>query len=347
MSAKRDYYEVLGVNKSSSPADVKSQYRKLALKFHPDRNKSSDASIHFKEISEAYAVLSDSEKRKVYDQYGHDGMNNQFGGKDVFRGNANFGDIFGDIFKNFTGFGFTGGQRGADMLYEMSISLEDVLHGKNTSIDIDQNVSCPDCDATGCRPGTSKSKCSSCNGYGKVRQTRRMGPASFITESACGRCSGQGEKIDDPCRKCSGKGLVRGVKHVPISLPPGVTDGDYSVPGEGERVTSGQNGDLIVRVHVMPHKELKRDDADLHYNAEIDMIDAVLGTEIKIPTIEGTAKIRIESGSQPFQSITLNGKGLPGLRFGRRGNQYVHLKVNIPKKLSRKQKQLLEDFKKS
>ena len=252
MSAKRDYYEVLGVSKSASSDEIKSQYRKLALKFHPDRNKSSDAQEHFKEISEAYAVLSDTSKRQLYDQHGHAGVDGRYSTEDIFRGaGGNFNDVFNDlfggqgrrssggfesIFENLFGgggFGNFGRQRGSDMLYETSVSLEDVLHGKQIELDLQKHVDCPDCNGTGCQPGTSKSKCGDCNGQGQVRVGRKMGFSTFVTVKPCGKCRGEGQIIEKPCKKCTG-GKVKGTKHLSFQLPAGIDNGDYVMHGEGE-----------------------------------------------------------------------------------------------------------------
>jgi molecular chaperone DnaJ len=363
MTAKRDYYEVLGVSKNASAGEIKSQYRKLALKFHPDRNKSPEAAEHFKEISEAYAVLSDSEKRKLYDQYGHSGVDGKYTTEDIFRGaSGNFDDIFSEIFGRTGGgfdsifdtfFGRGGGfggfrrQKGADLLYETSITLEDVLHGKHVEIDLHKNVDCDNCHGSGCAPGTSKVTCSTCNGQGQIRQTRKMGFASFVTVGLCGSCNGQGTKIEKPCKKCKGLGQTKGVRHLPFDIPPGIDSGDYTIPGEGESIPNGINGDLIIRVRVQVHPKFRRDGADIFYDATVSMIDATLGKTIEVPTLEGTEKIKVEAGTQPNAIIKLKGKGLPRQNSRIRGDQYVRIVVNIPTKLTKHQKNLLEEFDKN
>ena len=362
MSAKRDYYEVLGVSKSASSDEIKSQYRKLALKFHPDRNKSSDAQEHFKEISEAYAVLSDTSKRQLYDQHGHAGVDGRYSTEDIFRGaGGNFNDVFNDlfggqgrrssggfesIFENLFGgggFGNFGRQRGSDMLYETSVSLEDVLHGKQIELDLQKHVDCPDCNGTGCQPGTSKSKCGDCNGQGQVRVGRKMGFSTFVTVKPCGKCRGEGQIIEKPCKKCN-RGKVQGTKHLSFQLPPGIDNGDYVMHGEGESIPNGQNGDLIVRVRVEPHSKFRRDEIDIYCDANISMIDATLGTEIQVPTLESTEKMKIESGTQPNSILKLKGKGLPRQNSGQRGDQYIRVVVEIPKKISKEQKNILQEF---
>jgi len=364
MSAKRDYYEVLGVSKDTQLNEIKSQYRKLALKFHPDRNKSSEAAEHFKEISEAYAVLSDTKKRQLYDQHGHAGVDGRYSTEDIFRGaGANFDDVFSDlfgrrggrttggfdsIFENLfggraQGFGGFGRQRGSDLLHETFVSLEDVLHGKRMELDLQKNVDCPDCNGSGCFPGTSKIKCLDCGGQGQVRISRNMGFSTFVTVQPCGKCGGRGMMIEKPCKKCR-SGKVKGTKHISFELPAGIDNGDYVISGEGESVLDGVSGDLIIRVNVQPHPKFKRDGRDIFFDAQISMMDASLGKNLEVPTLDGFSKITVESGSQPNTITKLKGKGLPGRGFRGRGDQYVRLVVNIPKKLSKDQKDLLKDL---
>ena len=363
MSAKRDYYEVIGVSKQASQDEIKSQYRKLALKFHPDRNKSPEAADHFKEISESYAVLSDPKKRQLYDQHGHAGVDGRYSTEDIFRGaGANFDDILSDlfggrgrrttggfdsIFENLfgggQGFGGFGRQRGSDLLHETFVSLEDVLHGKRMDLDIEKNVDCPDCNGSGCSPGTSKINCPECHGQGQVRISRNMGFSTFVTVQPCRKCNGQGTIIEKPCKECR-SGKVKGTKHISFELPAGIDNGDYVISGEGDSVPDGVNGDLIVRVQVQPHPHFKRDGRDIFHDAQITMIDASLGKSFEAPTLEGTQKISVEPGCQPNTRIKLKGKGLPGRGFRGRGDQYVRLVVNIPKKLNKEQKNMLKDF---
>ena len=363
MSAKRDYYEVIGVSKTASDNEIKSQYRKLALKFHPDRNKSTDAGEHFKEISEAYAVLSDLEKRKVYDQFGHAGVDGRYSTEDIFQGaSGNFNDIFSDLFgrssggfdsifetlfsrgSGFGGFGSFRRQKGADLLYETSITFEDVLYGKKIEIDLKKDVDCTVCKSSGCEPGTTRKTCSSCGGHGQIRRSRRMGFASFVTVEPCNLCRGIGQLIEKPCKNCKGSGKVEGIKHLTFDIPPGIDNGDYAIPGEGEIIRDGINGDLIVRVRIQPHQKFKRDGRDLFYDHQITMVEASLGIEIIVPLLEGTEKIKVESGTQPNTIIKLKGKGLPRQNSRGRGDQYVRLVIDIPKKLNKNQKNLLKEF---
>jgi len=348
MSAKRDYYEVLGISKDTQINEIKSQYRKLALKFHPDRNKSSEAAEHFKEISEAYAVLSDTKKRQLYDQHGHAGVDGRYSTEDIFRGAGfNFDDV-GSIFENLfggrgQGFGGFGRQRGSDLLHETFVSLEDVLHGKRMELDLQKNVDCPECDGSGCSPGTSKIKCSDCDGQGQVRISRNMGFSTFVTVHPCRKCGGRGMMIEKPCKKCK-LGKVKGTKHISFELPAGIDNGDYVISGEGESIPDGVSGDLIIRVNVQPHPKFKRDGRDIFYDTQLSMTDVSLGKNLEVPTLEGFSKITVEPGSQPNTIIKLKGKGLHGRGFRGRGDQYVRLVVNIPKKLSKHQKDLLKEL---
>jgi len=357
MAAKRDYYEVLGVSKDTPINEIKSQYRKLALKFHPDRNKSQEAAEHFKEISEAYAVISDPEKRKIYDQYGHAGVDGRYTSDDIFQGaSANFSDIFGrsdgfdSIFESIFGRGGGFGaqqQRGSDLLYETSITLEEVFSGKKMEIEVRKNIECNTCNGSGCKPGTNQKTCQNCNGQGQVRKSRSMGFASFVTVEPCSTCRGKGSIIENPCSDCKGTGKKKGTKKITFDIPPGIDNGDYTIPNEGDEIPGGINGDLIVRIRVQPHKDFKRDGSDIFYDQNVSMVDATLGREVTVPILNGTEKIKIESGSQPNTIIKLKGKGLPKMNARGNGDQYVRVVVNIPKKISKHQKNLLEEFQNS
>ena len=362
MSTKRDYYEVLGVQKNASQDEIKSQYRKLALKFHPDRNKSPEAPEHFKEISEAYAVLSDPEKRKIYDTHGHAGVDGRYSAEDIFRGSrVNFEDIFGSGFESifesifggggfkFGGFDFGGfgRERGADMVYDTTITLEDVLKGKREEIDLPREIDCENCKGSGCAPGTSMRTCSTCNGHGQIRTSRSSGFSTFVTVQPCNTCRGQGRIIERPCSKCKGTGKQRAAGKFSFEIPSGVESGEYRIKGEGETIPNGISGDLIVRIKVKPHDKFKRDGADIFYDANISMIDAALGRTLVVPTLEGTEKINVESGSQPNTIIRLKGKGLPRQGGRGRGDEHIRLVVNIPEKLDKHQRKLLEELRDS
>lgn len=360
MSSKRDYYEVLGVSKTDSAENIKSQYRKMALKFHPDRNKSSDAPEHFKEISEAYAVLSDPEKRKIYDQYGHAGFEGRYSTEDIFQGaRGNFDDVFSNfgfggfdsifesLFGRSGGFGGFSRQRGGDILYETDLSLEEVYSGKRIDIDLKKNVDCKNCNGSGCAPGTTKETCSACRGQGQIRITRSMGFSTFMTVQPCNKCRGRGQVIQKPCSECRGTGKVKGTKQVSFEVPSGIDNGDYVISGEGESVPGGPSGDLIVRIRVKPHQFFKRDGADVFYDAKISIADACLGTSIEVPTLEKFEKVKVEEGTQPNTIVKLKGKGLSHPRSRGRGDQYVRLVVDVPTKLDKHQKDLLKKLRDS
>ncbi len=363
MSAKRDYYEVLGVSKNSGQDEIKSQYRKLALKFHPDKNKSPDAAEHFKEISEAYAVLSDSEKRNLYDTYGHSGVDGKYSTDDIFQGSkANFEDIFGggfdSVFESIFGrgggfrfggfdFGGSGRARGSDLMYETTLTLEEAFKGKKEEIDLPRLVNCDTCNGTGCAPGTSMRTCSVCHGHGQIRTSRSSGFSTFVTVQPCNTCRGQGKIIERPCSKCKGAGKQKITTKFSFDIPPGVEDGEYRIPGEGESIQNGTNGDLIVRIRIKPHDKFKRDGTDIFYDANISMIDAALGRNIMVETLEGQEKLEVESGSQPNTIIKLKGKGLPRQSGRGRGDEYVRLVINIPTKIDKHQRKLLEELKDS
>lgn len=357
MTTKRDYYEVLDVDKNASANIIKSQYRKLALKYHPDRNKSKDAAEIFKGISEAYAVLSDEEKKKLYDTYGHSGVDGKYSTEDIFKGaSSNFSDVFNDlfgksgrggfesIFENLGGFGGFNKKKGSDLLYEISITLEDVYNGKKIELDLNKNIECDECKGSGCYPGTSKIACSSCNGYGQIKHARNMGFSTFVTVEPCRSCSGEGLFIKKPCKICNGKGQKKGIKHIAFNIPTGIDTGDYTIPEEGEISPDGISGDLILRVNILPHTQFKRDNADIFYDEKITMIDATLGKKIIVPTLHGTEKIKINAGSQPNSIIKLKGKGLPHNNSRAYGDQYVRLVVIIPKKLNKQQQHILEQL---
>ena len=352
MSAKRDYYEVLGVPKGAQPAEIKSQYRKLALKFHPDRNKSDEAAEHFKEISEAYAVLSDAKKRQLYDSYGHAGVDSQYSTEDIFQGaRGSFSDIFSDLFGReggfdsfFGGFGQDAGpRRGRDMVFRTTLTLEEVLRGKKVELDVRRNVACSECRATGCAPGTSPKRCEACGGHGRIRRQQRTTFGVFATVAGCPRCGGEGKVIASPCGACGGSRVRRGQERVNFAIPPGTVDGQYTIEGKGEFSPGGRSGDLIVDIQVEPHRTFKRDGRNLHYDLEIDMVDAALGGKFTVPTLDGFKEVRVDSGTQPNSIMRLKGRGVPHHNSGR-GDLYVRVVVAIPQNISREQRKLLKKF---
>lgn len=358
--AKKDYYETLGINKNASKTDIKKAYRKLALKYHPDKNPSKDAEEKFKEISEAYAVLYDDEKRKLYDMYGHAGINQQFTQEDIFRG-ADFGDIFrsmgfdlgfDDIFEHFFGrsMGFNQRRnrhtRGSDLRYDIEISLEQAYQGLETTISVPRTEPCENCDGSGAKPGTYKKTCSQCNGTGQIRQSRRTAFGMFTQVAACNRCQGQGTMIDTPCPECRGKGLVQKTRSIELKIPAGVDDGSQlRLAGEGEAATGGV-GDLYIVIHVKKHPYFKRRGLDLYKVETISFPDAALGAKINIETLLGkTETLRIPEGTQNGEIFKIKNAGMPNLQGRGVGDLYVEIHIQTPRNLSRKSRKLLEELK--
>jgi molecular chaperone DnaJ len=364
MSNKRDYYEVLGVPKAASKDDIKSAYRKLALQYHPDRNKDAGAEERFKEISEAYAVLSDDEKRKRYDTYGHVGPEEVFRGseanfEEVFRDMGGFGG-FRDIFEQFFGrgggfgfggadvFGFGGRRKGRDLVYDMELSLEDVLRGKKEEVEVPRLDRCGECGGSGAAPGTKARKCTVCDGRGQVQRVYGGQNRFFtsVTVEPCRTCQGRGQIIERPCGTCRGSGKVQKMKKLKIEIPPGVEDGmAMQLRGEGEASESGIPGDFVVRLHVKPHQQFERlEDGHLLYRLDIRYTDLALGTEVRVPTLDGTEKLKIPQGTQPEVLLKLKGKGLPRYGASGKGDVVVKLNVRVPTKLSERQKSLLKEL---
>jgi molecular chaperone DnaJ len=366
---KRDYYEVLGIQRSANKEEIKNSYRKLALQYHPDRNKSPGAEEKFKEISEAYAVLSDDEKRKRYDTYGH------VGAEEVFRGSeANFDEVFKDMgFGGFRdifeqifggggrggfgsarndpfGFGFSfggGRKKGRDIIYDVELSLEEVLKGRKDEIELPKLEKCSNCGGIGSAPGTKPRKCSVCNGQGQTRRVYSQNRFStFVSLEPCRTCQGQGEIIDKPCTVCSGSGRFKKNKKLKLEIPAGVEDGmTLQLQGEGEPSENGIAGDLLIRVHVRPHSIFERlEDGHLLYNLNLKFTDLALGTDVKVPTLDGHEKLKIPQGTQPNTILNIRGKGLPHYGNYGRGDQLVRINVKIPTKLNDRQKLLLKEL---
>jgi len=359
---KKDYYEILGVDRDASKSDIKKAYRKLALKYHPDKNKSEDAEERFKEISEAYAVLYDNEKRQMYDQYGHAGIDQQFTQEDIFRG-ADFGDIFRsmgfdfgfggmeDIFERFFGnrssySGRRQRRRGADLRYDIQIGLEDAYNGLETTIRIPRSEPCENCNGSGAKPGTSPKTCPKCNGTGQMKNSRRTAFGMFTQVSACNKCGGRGTIIETPCPECKGQGIVQKTREIELKIPNGVNDGSQlRLAGEGE-AGEGGTGNLYIVIHVKNHPRFERNGLDLYTNLNISFPNAALGTKTEIQTINGkTEKIKIPAGIKNGETIKLSNKGMPEIRGRGYGDLYVQININTPEKLSRKAKKLLEELK--
>ncbi len=360
MADKRDYYEVLGVDKSAGDDEIKKAYRKMAKKYHPDLHPGdAEAEKSFKEVNEAYEVLSDSEKKARYDQFGHAGVDPNFGAGGGGYGAGGFGDFgdLGDIFGQFFG-GFGGGsrranpnapRRGADTSASVVLTFEEAAKGCNKKIKVTRIENCSDCDGTGAEKGTKVDKCPACNGSGQIYVTQRTPFGSMQTTRACDSCRGTGKKIDHPCRTCAGKGRVRRTTEREINIPAGVDDGQYiNLRGGGDMgANGGPSGDLHVNISVRPHPIFERDGFDIFCEIPVSFTQAALGAEITVPTLDGKVKFTIHEGTQPGDEFKLRGKGVQRLNYSGRGDQYVKIIVEIPKNLNNSQKDLLKKFEES
>ncbi len=346
MGNKRDYYEVLGISRNSDDSEIKASYRKMALKYHPDRNPGDKtAEEKFKEAAEAYEVLRDSHKRQIYDQFGHQGLEGTgfsgFGGaEDIF---SSFGDLFGDIF----GFGGSRGRRqqvrrGADLRYDLELDFMDAAFGTETKLDVRKMETCSECDGTACQKGTSPEVCRSCNGSGQVSHSQGF----FTVRTTCPACGGNGQSIKHPCEKCSGTGRIKVTKKVSVRIPAGVDSGSrLRLSGEGEAAPyGGQPGDLYVFISVKPHNFFERKDANIYCQVPVSFIQAALGDQIEVPTLNGKKILEIPKGTQPGDIFKFKEEGIPSLRNGRRGDQIIQLLVKTPTNLNKKQENLLREF---
>ncbi|MCS3923213.1 molecular chaperone DnaJ [Methanosalsum natronophilum] len=355
MTTARDYYEILGLSKDASAEDIKKAYRKLAMKYHPDRNKEADSEDKFKEISEAYAVLSDPEKRKKYDQFGHAGINGQYTEEDIFR-NADFGDIFGemgglgDIFDMFFGGGGARSRRrrgptpGSDLRYDLSITLEEAATGTEKKINVPRMENCETCGGSGAKPGTDPKTCSTCQGRGQVTRAQNTPFGRFMTTTPCRDCRGEGRIIDTPCAECRGNGKVKKVRKISVKVPKGADTGvRLMVRGEGEAGEPGAPpGDLYVFINVEPHDKFERFGDDIVYEVPISFTQAALGDSIMVPTLHGKVKMNIPEGTQTHSLFRLKGKGMPRLQGRGEGDQHVRVIVRTPTNLTKSQKELLK-----
>ena len=346
--AKKDYYEVLGVNRDASEDELKKAYRKLAMKWHPDRNPDNPkAEEHFKEAKEAYEVLTEAQKRAAYDQFGHAGVDPSAGAGAAGAGFGGFGDAFGDIFGDIFG-GGGGGRgrstvyRGADLRYNLEISLEDAARGTETRIRIPAMEECETCHGSGAKPGTQPTTCSTCGGHGQVR----MQQGFFSIQQTCPKCHGTGKIVASPCGTCSGNGRVKKNKTLAVKIPAGVDEGDrIRLSGEGEAgVNGGPSGDLYVVMQIKPHNVFTRDHNDLHCEMPVSFTTAALGGEIEIPTLDGYAKIKIPGETQSGKVFRLRGKGIKGVRSTTHGDLLCHVVVETPVSLTSRQKELLVEF---
>ena len=353
--SKRDYYEVLGVDKSASKEEIKKSYRKLALKYHPDKNKDDKgAEEKFKEASEAYHVLSDDKRKNNYDQFGHaafQGGGGQ-GGFGNFDFSSSFSDIFEDVFGDFGDFGFASSgrsrrrsnNRGNDLRYDISINLNDAYNGTEKKINYTSTKKCKNCSGSGAKPGSKPSTCKYCSGHGKVRSNQGF----FTIQQICPECSGEGEKITNPCNNCSGMGKVQSSESVSVKIPKGVDDGTrIRLASKGVAgIKGGAYGDLYLFVSVEPHNIFKRSEENLYYELPISIADAALGTTVEVPSIDGgKTKIKIPSGTQSGKQLRLRGKGMPILRRNISGDLYIRIVTEVPTSLSKRQKELLAEFK--
>lgn len=348
MTGKRDYYEVLGVDRGAAESELKAAYRKLALKYHPDRNPDNkNAEEKFKEAAEAYEVLRDPQKRQIYDQYGHQGLEGQ-----GFSGFGGFEDIFssfGDIFEDFFGFGGRGRrrsrnrvQRGSDLRYDMALEFMDAAFGVETTINIEKRETCPNCEGSGAESGTQPQTCPQCGGAGQVGRSQGF----FTIRTTCPHCRGVGQIITNPCANCSGRGQVLVNKTVSVKIPAGVDTGSrLRLSGEGEAgAYGGPPGDLYVFISVKPHDFFHREGTDVICQVPISFIQATLGDKIQVPTLNSEKELAIPKGTQPGELFRFRGKGIPSLRTGHRGDQIIQVAIKTPTNISKKQEALLKEF---
>ncbi|MGA2386669.1 MAG: molecular chaperone DnaJ [Candidatus Bathyarchaeia archaeon] len=353
MAEKRDYYEVLGVKRDASQDEIKDAYRKLAMQFHPDRNKDPGAEERFKEISEAYAVLSDSQKRQQYDTLGHSGFDQRYSSEDIFRG-ADFDSVFrdmgfGDIFRTFFGGGGFGGERvnrGRDLAYDLEITLEEAASGAEKEVEIPRTERCDVCGGSGAKLGTQAKVCSRCGGAGQVQNMQRSAFGTFVQVTVCPQCKGKGRIIETPCPNCHGTGLVRKRRKITVRVPPGIDEGyQLRLRGEGDMAANGgEAGDLYVVVHIKPNQQFLREGDDLWYVAMVTFPQAALGADVTIPTLEGTTTVKIHPGTQAGEVLTLKGRGMPRFRAYGKGDLHVRIGVSVPERLTSQQRALIEQL---
>ena len=353
---KRDYYEVLGVQKGATDAEIKKAYRKMAKENHPDLHPGDkDAEARFKEINEAYEVLSDSEKKARYDQFGFAGVDPSYGGGGGMgfdMGDIDLGDIFGSFFGGgFGGFGGGGSrrngpQKGESLRVNLALSFEEAAFGCTKEIELSRTETCEECKGSGCAAGTTAETCPDCRGAGQVRIQRGAGGFAFSTTTACQKCRGTGKIIHTPCKTCGGAGSVRKKRRVSVTIPAGIDDGQaVSIRGQGNAGTNGgPAGDLLVRVQIKPHPQFQRDGVTVLYEHPVTFYQAAMGAELEIPTIDGKVKYSLPAGTQTGTTFRLRGKGIPELRSSRRGDQYVTIKVQVPTSLNSEQKAALNAF---
>ena len=341
--AERDYYEVLGVDRNASEADLKKAFRRLAMRYHPDRNpdQSDETANEFKEAKRAYEVLSDAQKRAAYDQFGHAGVEAGAGGASSDPFNTIFGDLFGEVFGGRRG-ASSQPSRGAHLRYRLDLDFTQALFGDDVRITIPRTVACSSCAGSGARPGTGMSTCGRCGGAGQTQIRQGI----FSIRQTCGACGGEGRVVSDPCRDCSGKGVVRKSEEISLKIPPGVDTGDRSrVRGKGNAgQRGGPAGDLMVEMQVRPHPFFERDGADLHCRFPLSFTTAALGGEVEVPTLTGSVNLKVPAGTQSGRIFRLRGRGVKPARGGRKGDLFCHMEVETPVDLNRNQKRLLKKF---
>jgi len=343
---QQDYYEVLGVPRTASQEEIKKAFRRLAMQYHPDRNKEDGAEARFKEVNEAFEILSDPEKRAAYDRFGRAGVGQQPGGG--FEGFSNFGG-FGDIFDAFFG-GATrqrrGPQRGADLRYTMTLTFEEAIFGTEKEIEVSRTEQCAYCGGLGAEPGSKPERCPSCNGTGEVRRVQQSIFGQFVNVTACDRCRGEGRVVTNPCAKCRGTGRERKSRKLQVRVPPGVDNGQQlRLSGEGEAgAQGGPAGNLYVLMQVQPHEFFKRDEDDIIFDLPVNVAQAALGDELTIPTIDGNTQFKIPAGTQSGRIFELKDKGVPHLRGGGRGSQIVRVRVVTPTNLTKEQQRLFREL---
>ncbi|GAB4180619.1 MAG: molecular chaperone DnaJ [Calditrichia bacterium] len=361
MTSRRDYYEILGVERTATQEEIKKAYRKLAFEFHPDRNPDNkEAEEKFKEISEAYQVLSDQQKRQIYDQYGHDGLKGgSFQGATDFdlsealrvfmEGFGGFGDFFGGGFGSSSGRRKERRKRGSDLQINLELSLEEIATGIKKTLKLKKYVPCQACDGSGAAEGSRPQTCPTCNGVGEVKQVSQTFFGQFVNVSTCPKCHGKGEIISDPCAKCFGQGIVTGEETVDIEIPAGISEGQIlRVNGKGNAgPQNGYPGDLHIKIKEKDHPYFDRDGMNLYYQVYVSIPQLILGDEIEVPTLDGNAKIKLHPGTTPNQVFKLKGKGLPSLDSYGRGDILVELLLHVPDKLSDEEKELVEQLKES
>jgi molecular chaperone DnaJ len=358
MATKRDFYDILGISKSASKDDIKAAYRKLAKQYHPDLNKAPDAEKKFKEVQEAYDILFDEQKRAAYDQFGHAAFDQQGGGGNPFQGGgfggfSGFQDVdLGDVFGSFFGGGQrrsrqpSGPQRGADTQMRLRIDFMDAINGKKLTIPIQYDESCLTCAGSGARSSSDLETCRQCNGSGRQRVRQRTILGMMETEAVCDNCQGRGKKIKATCATCQGKGYNRTKTDIEVNIPAGINTGQQiRISGKGERGDlGGPNGDLYLEISINKHPHFNREGNDIHLEIPISFVDATLGVTLDIPTVYGDVSLMIPPGTQPDKVLKVKGKGVKDLRGQAPGDQYIHLKIETPTNLSKKQKDLLESF---